>query len=41
MGTKKLKLIFGQSLIKMRQVLAEISYYTETRTNIAGTNVAW
>ena len=40
METKKFKLIPGESLVKISQVLADISYYTETRTNVAGTNVA-
>ena len=32
------KIVFPQSLVKIRQALAEISYYTETRTDVAGTN---
>ena len=47
-GTKKVwvrkksgsKIIPGQSLVKIRQVLAGMSYYTETRTDVVGTNVA-
>ena len=34
------KIVFPQSLVKIRQSLAEISYYTETRTDVAGTYVA-
>ena len=41
METKKFKIIPGESLVKISQVLADISYHTETRTNVAGTNVAW
>ena len=43
-GSKKnsgSKIIWGQSLVKIRLVLAEIFHYTSTRTIIAGTNVAW
>ena len=34
------KIVFPQSLVKIRQALAEISYYTETRTDVAGTYAA-
>ena len=41
MGPKKFgsKTILGQSLVKIRRVVAAISYYTETRTDVAGNNV--
>ena len=35
------KIILGQSLVKIRLVLADIYHYNETRRNVAGTNVAW
>ena len=40
-GPKKLgpKIILGQTLVKIRLVLAEICHYTETRTNDAGTHL--
>ena len=35
------KIILCEGLVKIRLVLAEIFHNTETRTNVAGTNVAW
>ena len=35
------KIILGQSLVKISVVLAEIFHHAQTRTNVAGTNLAW
>ena len=35
------KIILGQSLVKISVVLAEIFHHAQTRTNLAGTNLAW